>query len=284
MAGQRPFRGGGAGPNVGTGFADGAQDMTNNFLGMMNAGNHARYAKVAEDDQALRGRRQAMEEGSLLSQRAPVTLVGNAGGAPAPAGGGMGAPAEGEEGEEAVGAQALATQPPVQGPPNPYDPANLSVDELRTLAFDRGQQAKGAALENQNDIEAVQKAYHYSALMKQTKPYMDKWAQGLMEVKKNPNDTKSYRMLQVLTGEDDPQAALTKATNEYAKLREQYETHSKQHGPLNDYLKKRGITEDMYGDEAKFIQLTNKKQFMPHSAGAARAGSKPRLPSPRQGR
>lgn len=280
MAGQRRF-GGGVGPNVGTGFAEGANDMTNNFLGMLNAGNHARYADIAEKDQNLRGRSQAMNEGALLAQRAPATLVGTGGGGPA----GMPAPmGGGEDGEEApIGAQAMASQP-VQGPPNPYDPENLSVDDLRTLAFDRGQQAKGEALNNQNDIEAVQKAYHYSAMMKQTKPYMDKWAQGLMEVKKNPNDMKSYRMLQVLTGEDDPQAALTAATNEYTKIREQYETHSKSHGPLNDYLKKRGITEDMYGDEAKFIQLTNKKQFMPHSAGAARAGVKPRMPTPRQGR
>jgi hypothetical protein len=283
MAGQRRFGGGGGYQNAGTGFAEGASDMTESFLGMLNAGNHMRYAGVAEKDQELRGRAQAMDEGTLISQRSPATLLGTGSGQGMPSSAPAGMP--GEDGEDApIGAQAMASQPPVQGPPNPYDPENLSVDDLRTLAFDRGQQAKGEALNNQNDIEAVQKAYHYSSMMKQTKPYMDKWAQGLMEVKKNPQDQKSYRMLQVLTGEDDPNAALSKATNEYAKLREQYETYSKNHTPLHSYLSKRGITPDMYDDEAKFIQLTNKKQFMPHSPGAARAGSTPRIPAAPRGR
>lgn len=277
---SRPFRSNGAGFNAGMGFAAGANDMVQNFTGIMDLGNRTKYADVAQ-------RRQAMDEGDLLARRnpgvQPTSVTGGAGGAAgaqAVATGGP-TPMDGEEG--AVGAQALAGTPPVQGPPNPYDPENLSVDDLRTLAFDRAQEAKGAALGNQNDIESLQKAYHYNSLMKAHRPEMDRWAKALMEVKKNPQDMKAYRTLQVLTGQDDPTAALSMATNEYAKLREKYEGYSKQYGPLNDYLTKRGITGDMYDDEAKFIQFMNQKQFMPHTPGAAKI-PRPKTSGQRQGR
>jgi len=271
------------GMNAGTGFAAGVDSGVQNFLGVMNMGTNAKYADLAKKRQDMFDRRQAMDEGSLLSDQAPVTLVGNPSGG---AGGPMPEAPQGtpmEDGE--VGAQALAAAPqPMQGPPNPYDPKNLSLDDLRALSFERGQQAKTKALGNQNDIESLNKAYHYSAMMKQTKPYMDQWEKGLGEVMKNPKDIKSYRKLQVLTGEDDPDKALALATNEYAKLREQYESYDKNYGPLNEYLTSRGITGDMYDNEAKFIQFMNQKQFMPHSPGASKSGVRSRLPSPRQGR
>lgn len=259
---NRLFRGGGAGPNVGTGFAGGAQDLVQNFVGMMDLGNRAQSANLAS-------RRQAMDEGALQAQRSPAVLISNSGGQGP---GGIGMPTSvGPEDEAPVGAQALATTPqPVQGPPSPYDVKNLSTDDLRSLAFDRGQEAKGAALGNQNDLESLQKAYHYKTVMKAFAPEMDRWAAALMKVGKDPKDLRLYRDVQVLTGQEDPKAAESMARQEYLKLKEKYEGYAKQYGPLDTYLSKRGITGDMYDDEAKFIQFMNEKQFIPHTPAAAR--------------
>ena len=57
------------GLNPGTGFAAGVDSGVNNFLGVMNMANNAKYADLAEKRQALDARRQENEESYVTGQR-----------------------------------------------------------------------------------------------------------------------------------------------------------------------------------------------------------------------
>jgi hypothetical protein len=127
---------------------------------------------------------------------------------------------------------------------------------------------------NQNDIEMLQKAYHYNTLMQRGKPHLDQWVKVLTPVMKNPNDPNAYGPLQILTGKEDPDKAYALATQEYTKLRQQHDLYGQNFSPLNDYLTERGITPDQYGDEAMFIQLLNRLKFQPHTPRTRRWSSR----------
>lgn len=133
-----------------------------------------------------------------------------------------------------------------------------------------------------NFLDMLNQAYHYNTLMNTAKPYLDQWHKALNAVRANPNDPTAYRSIQVLTGEEDPDKALALATNEYAKLRQQYDQHSKNFAPLNQQLSSRGITPDLYSDEAKFLQFRNQRTFQPHTAGQM-PGARMRSPSMSRG-
>lgn len=183
-----------------------------------------------------------------------------------------------------VGADALVAPKarPVAGPPQ--DAGEIPLDELQELSYAYGQKSKEGALSNANDIDSLRAAYHYKAQMGLAKPYLDKWADALQEVRANPQTPDKWRKAMALTGEDDPARALSLATGEYSKLRQQYDTFSSSYGPLNEYLTSRGITPEMYGDESKFLQFMNQMQFKPHSPrkgalpGASMLGRKPPMP------
>lgn len=167
-----------------------------------------------------------------------------------------------------VGAQALAG--PAPSAPKSVD--QLSLDELRELSFQHATTARENALANETDIDMLQKAFHYNQLMSVSKPHLDQWAKALNEVKANPTNRDKWRGVQVLTGEEDPEKALALATKQYSDLRGQHEEYSKNYTPLNEQLTQRGITPDLYENEAKFLQFRNQRKFQPHSPSGRGAG------------
>ena len=161
------------------------------------------------------------------------------------------------------GAQALASDKPVE---------QMSLDELRQMSFDHAKNAREEALKNETNTDMLSGAYHYKQLMNTSKPYLDQWAKALNEVKANPQNPDKWRGVQVLTGEEDPQKALSMATNEYSKLRGQHEEYSKNYEPMNEHLTKNGITPDQYDNDAKFLQFRNAMKFQPHTPTGRGAG------------
>ena len=65
-------------------------------------------------------------------------------------------------------------------------------------------------------------------------------------------------------GQEDPDKAFSMATQEYTKLRGQHEKYATNYAPLNEHLTSRGITPDLYDDEAKFLQFRNQRKAQPH--------------------
>ena len=298
------------GDGVAAGVNNGIQNGMANILGLLRQGTYRDYAEMEK-------RKQAMAEGALQADMQPPQAlpVKNGGGAapdssmavPAnlvssysgmgetsPVGGvPNGQPAAPYQGmgevNPVVGADALATRamkpaapPPQAGQAAPSGVDALYVDQLRELSFDHAQQAKQNAILNANDLDMLQKAYHYQTAMNLSKPYLDQWAKALNEVRANPQNPEKWRSVMVLTGEEDPTKAFTLATNEYAKIRQRYDQDSASFAPLNEQLSGRGITQDLYGDEAKYIQFLNQRKFQPHSPGSVRSGASALgKPSPR---
>ncbi len=290
----------------GEGLASGINSGIQNLLQGINTGANAylglKRQKVYEDYAEMEKRKQAMAEGALQAQQAdvmpvsgratstpaaPASLVGKYAGNDPMAGptvmgeAGPSVPKWNAMGE--VGADALVPRAAAQTMPNPGAPAtqpgspaqpgaeDLSIDDLRNLVFEQEKKSRQDALLNATDTDMLQKAYHYQAQMNLQKPYLDQWAKALNEVRANPQTPDKWRSVMVLTGKEDPNEALALATNEYAKLRQQYDSFAGNFTPLNEHLSSRGITPDMYGDEAKFIEFLNQMKFKPHTPGKTKA-------------
>lgn len=294
------------GSTYGDGIAAGINSGIGNLMQGINIGTKAylggRQQKTDEDHVELEKRKQRMAVGQMQSNLAGQPNVGaSALARPKASGSYVPASAEsyatptlmGEVGPQPkpeqtwnpmgeVGADALVAP---QAPGAMKDPDELSLDELQELSYNYHQQSKQNALSNENDIDSLQAAYHYQSNLTMGKPYLDQWATALNEVRANPQNPDKWRKVMVLTGEDDPARALSLATGEYSKLRSQYDTISSKLGPLQEYLTSRGITPEMYGDEAKFLQFRNQMKFKPHTPqrgkvpGASVLGRKPQMRS-----
>jgi hypothetical protein len=162
---NRPFYGGGPSgiAYLGQGINEGVQNGIQNFLAISTLGREQRKLDLYE-------RQQAMNAGYFHGYDTPdevsATAIPNRAGGPvsatlASSKGpiGMGEYPPGEEmgpvGAAALASQALVlpqlplpvqpmrpTQPQQAGATIPQNPDRLSVDELRSLAFDRGKQAR----------------------------------------------------------------------------------------------------------------------------------------------
>lgn len=286
------------GEGIAAGINSGMQNFSGNLLGLLRQGTYQQYAEMEKRKQLAA---EAQMKGELAAGSSPVganALVRPQAGpsfVPASAENYSTPTVMGEVGPQPkpeqkwnpmgeVGADALVAPKarPVAGPPQ--ETGEIPLEELQELSYAYGQKSKEGALSNANDIDSLRAAYHYNAQMKLAKPYLDQWATALQEVRANPQSPDKWRKVMVLTGEEDPSRALSLATGEYSKLRQQYDTFSSSYGPLNEYLTSRGITPEMYGDESKFLQFMNQMQFKPHSPrkgalpGASMLGRKPPMP------
>lgn len=302
--GDRPFRQSGAGGAalLGEGISSGVNNFVQNYIAMKNLQQRQRWQAMQEG--TLQGNKAAGQPGApgegaaVLATTAPMQPPPNASLPPAAAVGGyqMGPDESGWASRtepspflngptEAPNAQMTAAPPMQTAQADPVGAEalaqpdkrveDMSIEELNALAFQHAKDATESARSNEQDLEMLTPAYHYKQLMGTAKPYLDQWAKALNEVKANPTTPDQWRGVQVLTGEEDPQKALAKATHEYATLRSQYEEYNKQYGPLNEQLTKRGITPEMYQNEAQFLQFRNQRKFQPHTPGRGAGAMRP---------
>jgi hypothetical protein len=150
----------------------------------------------------------------------------------------------------------------------------MSLDELRNLSSEHAKGAREQAKANERDMTMLPPAYHYSQQLKLIEPYLKLWEDALDETRTPANVTNpdSWNRVKDMTGEEDPRKAAAIAIQEYTKLRNQRDQYRSNYIPLKKELSARGITPDMYDNEAKFLDFQNQRKFQPHTPSTRGAG------------